>query len=336
MEGHPTDRGRLVAARARIRGRDAEIGAIERLLEDARGRRRAGVMVLVGEPGYGKSTLLEQCAALADGMRVLRCVGAPAEAALPFAGLFQMVRPLLGLIDRLPAPQAGAVRGAFGLSADRVEDRFLISVAALSLLSEAAEDVPLVCLVDEVGYLDQESADTLAFVARRLETEPIAFFVALTDEEARRFTLANAIRFRLAPLGEEDALALVQDAAASSVSPAVAERIVEAAAGVPLWLTELVASLTGDQLEGRVPLQEALPVSSGVEDAYLRRVRDLPPSSQTALLVAAATEPGELRTISAALGVLGIDAGVLDNASRAGLIEVGDPVRFPNPAVRFA
>jgi DNA-binding CsgD family transcriptional regulator len=321
---------------APLRGRDAEVAAIEGLLDDLRARRHAGVLALVGEPGFGTSALLERAAALAGGMRVLRCVGAPAEAALPFAGVFQVVRPLLGLIDRLPAPQAAALRGAFGISPERVEDRFLISVGVLSLLGEAAEEVPLVCLVDEVRWLDQESADVLGFVARRLEREPVAVLVAFSGEEARRLHLPNAVRLRLGPLGEADALAVVRDATGTAVSPVVAERIVGAAAGVPLLLRELVASLTTEQLEGLASLPVVLPLSTGVDDPYLKLAGDIPLSSRTAILVAAATEPADLTTVTAALGVLGLDAGALDEAARGGFLDVGDEVRFSNPALGFA
>lgn len=331
-----TDRGGFVEGRGRLRGRDAEIDEIRRLLDDVRARRRPGVLTLVGDPGLGTSALLEQAAARAEDMQVLRCVGAPAETTLAFAGLLQMVRPLLGLIGRLPGPQAAAIRGVLGLSEDRVEDRFLISVAVLSLLSEAAEEVPLVCIIDEVGFLDHESVDTLAFVARRLEAEPIAFLVALTDEEAQRFAVPTSLRVRLSPLGQEDALAVVRDAAPVNVSPTVADRIVAAAAGVPLLLTELVASLTSDQLGGRIPLPIALPLSPGVEELYLGRVRMLPEASQTALLVAAATRLEGLNTIAAALRVVGLKEDALDDAARAGLVDVADRVTFSHPAVRLA
>jgi len=165
-----------------LRGRDAEIDAIERLLNEVRTGSRAGVMTIVGDVGLGKSALLEHAIAAANGMRVLRCVGAPTEATLPFAGLSQMLRPILQLIGQLPGPQAAALRSVFRLSDDQVKDRFLISVGVLSLLSEAAEQMPLLCAVDEVRWLDHESADVLAFVARRIEAEPIAFVVALAAE----------------------------------------------------------------------------------------------------------------------------------------------------------
>jgi DNA-binding CsgD family transcriptional regulator len=336
MDRGPATARVAVASGDHLRGRTAEIDAVTQLLGDVRAGRGTAVIAVVGDPGLGKSALLEHAAAVADGMRVLRCVGAPSEAALPFAGLLQMLRPLLGSIDHLPAPQAASIRGVFGLSADRVEDRFLISIAVLSLLSEAADERPLVCLVDEVGWLDHESADTLAFVARRLEAEPIALLVALSDEEARRFAVPNAFHVRLSPLGETDALNVVRDVVTTSVSPTVARRIVDAAGGVPLLLKELVASLGPDQLEGRAPLPDALPVSARVEDLYVGRVRMLPEAPRTALLVAAASEPPELQTIIGALRFLGHEEEALDHAARTGFIEVADVVRFSHPAVRLA
>ena len=140
--GPADDRGHSAALRRRLLGCDAEIAAIERSLDDARAGRGARIMAVIGDCGFGKSALLEHAAARADDMRVLRCVGAPAEAALAFAGLLQMVRPLLSLISRLPGSQAAAIRSVFGVSEDRVEDRFVISVAVLGLLSEAADEMP--------------------------------------------------------------------------------------------------------------------------------------------------------------------------------------------------
>jgi DNA-binding CsgD family transcriptional regulator len=293
-------------------------------------------MTIVGDVGLGKSALLQHAIAAADGMRVLRCVGAPAEAALPFAGLQQALRSVLGLIGRLPVPQAAALRSVFGLSEDRVEDRLLISIGALSLLSEAAEDAPLLCAVDEVRWLDHETADVLAFIARRLEAEPIALVVALAEEDAPHFMVPDSQRVRLSPLTEEDARAVVLDVSPPGVSPAVVDRIVRAAGGVPLLLTELVRSLSPEQLEGRAPLPDALPVSPDVETLYLERVRTLPESSQTALLVAAETRLEDLTTISAALRFMGLGEEAMDGAARAGLVDVSDRVTFSHPAVRLA
>ncbi|HEX5949503.1 MAG TPA: AAA family ATPase, partial [Actinomycetota bacterium] len=322
--------------RRRLRGRDAEIDAIERLLNDVRAGDGAGVMTIVGDVGLGKSVLLERAIAAADGMRVLRCVGTPTETTLAFAGLLQMLRPILGLIGRLPGPQAAALRGVFGLSNDPVGDRFLISVGVLSLLSEAAEEVPLLCVVDDVRWLDHESSDVLAFVARRIEAEAIAFVVALAEEDALHFAVPEPRRVRLSPLAEEDARAVVRDASPGGVSPAVVDRIMRTAHGVPLLLTELVSSLSPDQLEGRAPLPDALPVSPDVEALYLGRVRALPESSQTALLVAAATRLEDLNTIAAALRFMDLGEEALDEAAGAGLVDVSDHVTFAHPAIRLA
>jgi DNA-binding CsgD family transcriptional regulator len=297
-------------------------------------------MAIVGDVGLGKSALLEHAIAVADGMRVLRCVGAPTEATLAFAGLLQLLRPIFGLIGRLPRPQATALRGVFGLSAAPVEDRFLISIGVLSLLSEAAEEMPLLCVVDDVRWCDPESADVLAFVARRIQAEPIAFVVALAEEDAPRFAVPDPQQVRLRPLAEQDARAVVRDVSPVGVSPAVVERTVRTARGVPLLLSELVSSLSQDQLEGRAPLPDALPdalpVSPDVEALYLGRIRALPGSSQTALLVAAATSLEDIGTIAAALRFMGLGEEALDEAAEAGLIDVSDHVTFAHPAVRLA
>jgi DNA-binding CsgD family transcriptional regulator len=339
MPGPVEARGPTVARPERrgIHGRDAEIDAIERLLDDARTGRRAGVITIVGDVGLGKSALLEHAIAAADGMRVLRCVGTPTEATLPYAGLLQMLRPILGLVGRLPRPQAAALRGVFGLSGDQVEDRFLISIGALSLLSEAAEEVPLLCAVDDVRWLDHESADVLAFVARRIEVEPIAFVVTLAEEDAAlHFAVPDLRRVRLSPLGEGDARAVVRSVSPAGVSPTVVDRIVRSAAGVPLLLTELVSSLSADQLEGRAPMPDPLPVSPDVEALYLGRVRALSESSRTALLVAALTRLGDLKAVAAALRFMGLGEDALDEAAAAGLVDVSDRVTFSHPAVRLA
>jgi DNA-binding CsgD family transcriptional regulator len=336
-QGAAGDRRVTVTPSRRLHGRDAEIEAIERFLDDARTGRGSRVLALIDDPGLGSTALLEHAAAIASAdMRVLRCVGSPAETGLAFAGLLQMLRPVLGLIGRLPAPQAAALRGVFGLSEDRVGDRFLTSVAVLGLLGEAAEEMPLACLVDEVGWLDDESVQALAFVARRLEAEPIGFVVALTEEDAQRFSVPKAIRVRLSPLADEDALAVVRDTTASDVAPAVATVIMRMAAGVPLLLTELASSLSAEQLKGREPLPTVLRVPAGVEQLVLDRVRALPADARTALLVAAATRLGQVKVIAAALRVMGLDEDALDAAVRSGLIEVSDHVRFMRPAARLA
>jgi predicted ATPase len=159
-------------------GRAAEQRRLEEMLADAR-RGRSSVLVLRGEAGIGKTTLLDYAEQRAADMTVLRCVGIEAEHELAFAGLHQLLRPCLALLDRLPPPQAAAVRGAFGLSFDRVENPFLVSLALLTLLGEASEERPVLCLIDDGQWLDVASQEALVFAARRLEAERVAVLVAV-------------------------------------------------------------------------------------------------------------------------------------------------------------
>src|SRR5688500_12021664 len=161
-------------------GRAEERAAIAALLDDARAG-RSGALVLLGEPGVGKSMLLADAVRRADGMRVLRAAGVETEVDLPFAGLHQLLRPVLDLVDRLPSRQAAALLGALGLVEHRSEDRFLVAVAALSLLSEAAEDGPVLCVVEDAHWLDHSSVEALAFAARRLDAEGVVLLAATRE-----------------------------------------------------------------------------------------------------------------------------------------------------------
>ena len=190
------------------------------------------------------------------------------------------------------------------------------------------------CLVDEVAG-STPVGRRAGVRRRRLEAEPIAFLVALTDEEAPAFRAPERDPDAALVAREQDALAVVSDLAAGRTSTTVARQIVDAAGGVPLLLTELVASMTRDQLEGRVPLPDALPAAPDVEDLYLRRVRELPEGSRDGLLVAAATRAGRVPDDRRCAGVLGLDADALEDAARAGVVDVADIVRFLNPAVRI-
>ena len=189
-------------------GREAEQRAVDALLESARNERSAA-LVLRGEPGIGKTALLGYAADRATDMRVLRCVGIEAEHELPFAGMHQLVRPCLDLVDRLPAPQAAALRGALGLSFDGVGDRFLVSLGLLSLLAEACEDGPLLCCVDDAQWLDRPSAEALVFAARRFQAEPIAVLMAVREGEARRFDAPGLPELDVAGLADDAARALL-------------------------------------------------------------------------------------------------------------------------------
>jgi AAA ATPase domain len=193
-------------------GRDLERSRIGELLDGARAS-RSGVLVISGEPGVGKSALLEDARAQAGGMRVLAGNGVESEAHLPFAALHLIVRPVLDLVDDLPRPQAAALRGALGLAPAGSDDRFLVSLAALSLLAEAAERQPLLCLIDDAHWLDDASADALVFVARRLEAEGIVILFTAREGENRRFEAPGLPELRVGGLEHEAAGTLIEQRA---------------------------------------------------------------------------------------------------------------------------
>jgi len=320
-------------------GRDAECAVIDRLVADA-GNLRSGTLVLRGEAGVGKSALLAYAAdraALASPVRVLRGIGVESESELAFAALHQIVRPVLDHVDRLPGPQAAALRAAFGLEAANGDNRFLIGVGTLTLLAEVAEERPLMCLVDDAQWLDQPSADALAFTARRLEAEGIVLLFAARDDDLRRFTPADLPELHIAGLDAAAAAALLTERSPTALRPDVRDRLVEVTQANPLALLELPATLNADQLAGRAPLPDPLPVSDVLERTYLERVRRLAAPAQTLLLVAATEETGELAVVSAAAGPLGVGGEAMAAAETAGLVHIEEGrIRFRHPLVRSA
>jgi DNA-binding CsgD family transcriptional regulator len=318
-----------------LHGRHAECAALDRLLADAR-RSRSGVLVVRGEAGVGKTALLEHAAGRAEGMLVLRAAGVESEAELSFAALHQLLRPVLELVGRLPAPQAAALRGALGLGPDGNGDRFLVSVAVLGLLAEAAEIRPVLCLVDEAQWLDRPSAEALVFAARRLQADPVAWLFAARDGDGRPFPAPGLPELRLEGLDRSAAADLL--AAGGRDLPAeVVDRLVEGTGGNPLALLELPGSLDPDQLAGRAPLEAVLPLTDRLEAAFGQRVRRLPAPARTLLLVAAADAAGDPAVVLRAAARLGVAAEVLDQVEAAGLVRTGDDrLQFWHPLVRSA
>jgi DNA-binding CsgD family transcriptional regulator len=327
-----------------LHGRQAECDALERLLAEAR-RSRSGVLVVRGEAGVGKSALLDHAAGRADGLAVLRAGGVESEAELPFAALHQLLRPVLGLVGRLPPRQAAALGGALGLDAppeDRESeelkgsDRFLVSAALLSLLGEAAGDRPVLCLVDEAQWLDRPSAEALTFAARRLEAEGVVCLLAARDGDPRDFPAPGLPELRLNGLGLEPAAALLAGAGVDLPAEVVG-RLVERTGGNPLALLELPRSLAPDQLAGRAPLEDVLPLTTRLERTFGERVRRLPEEARRLLLVAAAEPTGDPAVVLRAGGRLGVGAAALDQAETAGLVRTaGGRLRFRHPLVRSA
>lgn len=311
-------------------GRGVECATVDRLLLEAR-ESRSGALVIRGEPGIGKSALLDYAVERAGDMRVLKGVGIESESELAFAALHGILRPVLDRLKAVPEPQADALRGAFGITAGQASDRFLIAVCALSLLSESAEEEPLVCVVDDAQWLDGASAEALAFVARRLDAEAVALLFAARDGEAR--ALDGLPELRLTGLDRESAAELL----AAQVAPGLRDRVLESTHGNPLALIELSAALTADQLAGRELLPEPLPIGAALERAFLDRVRRLPQQTQTLLLLAAADDTGEAGIVLEAARELGLDDSALDLAEAAGLLRAGaSGLEFRHPLVRSA
>ncbi|WP_157250840.1 helix-turn-helix transcriptional regulator [Nonomuraea typhae] len=310
-----------------LHGRSAEQTALAELVEEALAG-RSGALVVRGEAGIGKSALLEWAAerAAAAGLRVVRVTGIEAEADLAFAGLAGLLWPLQARLDRLPEPQALALRSVLGgPAADDPTDRFKIGLAVLTLLADLAEEQPVYCLVDDAQWLDRASADALTFAARRLGADGVAVVFAGREEG---FAAPGLTEVRPARLGEDDAARLLGE---YGVAPAVRERVLAEAEGNPLALREFAAvAREGSGVE-------PLPVADRVLAAFLERIAELPERTQTMLLLAAASAGSGTRAVLAAGEVLGVGLGDLQPAERAGLIRVSDTgIAFRHPLIATA
>jgi tetratricopeptide (TPR) repeat protein len=319
-----------------LRGRGRECAVLDAAVDDAR-RGRSTALVISGEPGMGKSALLAYAVQQAAGLPVLRTAGIESESELPFAGLHQLLRPVLDRVDRLPDQQAAMLRGALGLGPPRTEDRFLLCVAVLSLLAEAAEPDGLLCVVDDAQWLDDASAEALLFAARRLQAEGVALLFGARNGDGRRFDARGAPTLVLGGLPDDAAAALLADSAPRAMAPAVRRHLLQAAGGCPLALLELPAALTADQLAGRTALPDPLPVGAGVERVFAERVRHLPDDTGRLLLLAAADSSTDLGLVLAAAARLGLTAAALEPAESARLVTVrADRLEFGHPLVRSA
>lgn len=320
-----------------LAGRDRERAEVRHLLDQARGS-RGSALVLHGVPGVGKSTLLGAAAdeAQGEGFLVLRTSGIESESPLAFAALQRLLRPVLQLGDHLPEPQGRALRRAFGAEEGEV-DRFAVFLAALSLLAEAAEETPVLAVVDDAHWLDDASAAALLFVARRLQAEKVALLFAARDGDVRRFDADDLPHVTLNELDISDAGRLLNATTGVDVPRDVLDRLVEGTGGNPLALVELGRTLESDQLAGRSRLPGDLPVTVGVERVFLDRVRRLPLLAQTFLLVAAADDSGRAVTVRQASVALGVTDDEVSDAEASGLVHVVDgAVRLRHPLVRSA
>src|SRR6516225_287069 len=278
-----------------------------------------------GEGGVGKSALLEYAAGAAPDLRVVRAIGVESEMELAFAGLHQLCLPLLDRLGRLPAPQRDALGVAFGLRVGAAPDRFLVGLAVLTLLSEAAEDRPLLCLVDDAQWLDRASAQVLAFAARRLLAEPVGLMFAAREPGEQ---LGGLPDLEVRGLQDADARGLLRWVVRVRLDEQVRDRIVAETQGNPLALLELPRGLSPAQLAGGFGLTGAQAVPGRIEQSYRRRVGALPAGTRALLLVAAAEPVGDPALVRRAAERLGVAASAATAAETNGLVEVGTRVRF--------
>lgn len=314
-------------------GRARERAALRGLLDDARSSRSRS-LVIVGEPGVGKSTLIAATAAEATDFRILRSRGVETESSLPFAGIHQLLRPVLALLDRLPLAQSDALRVALGLELGATANRFLISLGVLSLLSELAESSPVCCVIDDGHWVDEPSLDALLFVARRVEAEGIALIVAARTGASGRIDDAGLDTIQLGGFDAETAQQMLELKVGSTVPGAVVDRLVAATAGNPLALSELGSILSPEELSGSRPLRDPLPITASVERAYLGRWQSLGTGARTLLLTAAADDAGWLPSILDAAARLGASEADLAECERSTLIQVGTRLEFRHPLIR--
>ena len=317
--------------RSGLRGRGSECALLDDLVA-AVGRSESRSLVLKGEPGIGKTALLEYLIASASDLTVIRAVGVESDMELAFASLHQLCGPLLDRLEALPAPQRQAMEIVFGLSAGEVPDRFLVGLAVLSLFSEAAEQRPLLCVVDDAQWLDRASALTLAFVARRLLAEPVGLVFAAREpgEELRHISevKVNGVR-------NGDARELLSSAVRFKLDERVRDRIIAETRGNPLALLELPRGLTARQLAGGFGLVEAQGLAGRIEESFVRRVETLSDDVRRLLLIAAAEPVGDPVLLLAASERLGIALSATDAETDA-LLALGERVTFRHPLVRSA
>ena len=311
-------------------GRDDERLALDRLFAEARAG-RSGVLAFVGEPGIGKTALLDHVAGGAEGMRVVRARGIESEAEVPFAGLAELLGPALEHLDRIPPRQAEALSGALALGPPAEGGRFAVGAATLSLLSAFAEEAPLALLVDDAHLLDGSSAGALLFAARRLVADPIALVLAVREGEPSLLDGADLRVLRVPGLGRRDASLLLEREALHGET---LERLYRATAGNPLALLELAPE--GSRLTA-LHVEAPLPISARIADAFVRRVERLPAATRRLLVIAAASGAGDLAVVAKAARSLGLDVTDLGPADEAGLVSLDDHrLTFSHPLVRSA
>ena len=314
--------------------RVSERDVLDALVADVRAG-RSRVLVLRGEAGVGKTALLRHVPVAAAGCRVSWATGVESEMELAFAGLHALCAPLLDRLATLPDPQRDALRTAFGLSDGSPPERFLVGLAVLSLLADAADEQPLMCVVDDAQWLDQVSSETLAFVARRLLAERVGFVFAVRELGVEQL-FEGFPELLIEGLPADEARVLLEATIPGPIDERVKARILAETRGNPLALMQLPRGLTPADLAGGFGLPDARPLTNRIEQSFLQRANALPRETQLLLLTAAAEPLGDVSLLWRAAGRLGIGAGAEFPAVAADLLELGARVRFPHPLVRSA
>ncbi|MGN6359642.1 MAG: ATP-binding protein [Thermomicrobiales bacterium] len=320
-------------------GRERESGQMVRLLDGVSDRGAA--LSLTGIAGIGKSTLIEEIRRIANDrdMLVLATAGVPSEANLPFAGLHRLLRPVLAQVGELPVPQRESVRAAFGMGEGTAPEPFLIALGVLGLVTDAAARRPLLMSVEDAQWLDRPTADALAFVGRRIESDPIVLLAALREGYDSPLCQAGLPELHLDGLTDEASARLV-DQTFPGLPPAARERVLAEAEGNPLALCELTAALSSGAAVGDAALSPRLPLTLRLEEAFAARAAELPAPVRTLLRVAATAEEGPLATILAGAEIIDDAPRTVEDlvpAMRARLVEVdGQEVRFRHPLIRSA
>ena len=314
------------------RGREREV--LDRLVAETRAG-QGRVLVLRGEAGIGKTALLGYLSAVADGCRIARIAGVESEMELAFAGLHALCAPMLGRLGHLPVPQRGALNTAFGISGGPPPDRFLVGLAVLSLLADAAEEQPLICIVDDAQWLDRVSVQMLAFVARRLLAERVGLVFALR-ESGDDHALEGLPEIVIEGLAADDAGRLLDATVPGSLDARVRDQILGEAGGNPLALLELPRERSTIAVAGGFGLLLEGPLTSRIEQGFVRQLEPFPADTRRLLLLAAAEPVGDVMLLWRAAGRLGIGPEVAAPAEAAGLVEIGARVRFRHPLLRSA
>jgi DNA-binding CsgD family transcriptional regulator len=317
-----------------LRGRQRECEALERCIEGARDG-HGNALVMRGEPGVGKSALLDYLVEQSAGCRVERLAGVESEMELPFAGLNQLCAPLLGDLKKLPEPQRDALATALGLSSGPPPSQFLVGLAVLTLLAEVGEEQPLVCAVDDAHWLDQVSAASLLFAARRLVAEHVTLVFAVRDP-SEHLDLTGMSELAVGPLSDSESRALLNSVIPGPIDEQVRERIVAETRGNPLALIELPWSLAPAELAGGFAELRATPLASVLEQRFLQRIEALPGDTRQLLLISAVEPTGDVALLWRAAELLGIAVAAAGPAEGAGLLELDTHVRFRHPVVRSA